>query len=292
LVTFQVLNPANAQLGLYARDGLPVPGPLNFDYDSLDSGTNDQFIVVTTNSIPVPLPSGNLNTVLPPGPTTWYLAVYNFGGAANASYQILATYVTNGAVTVIPLADKVPHTNTAAAGFPTNLVYSFTVTNHPAGVEFMVTNVSQVGNLELLVGEGTFPTPQNFYSGSFNPGTGVQFVSIGTNAAVPSLDGTWYLAVPNTANIAVNYTVTAATVNSGAVTTTPFVVAAQITSPTNGFTMYWSAQRGQSYSIDVSTDLLKWAFVTNITASSSTASYTDAVPVQSQAARYFRLSTP
>jgi hypothetical protein len=101
------------------------------------------------------------------------------------------------------------------------------------------------------------------------------------------------LAVPNTALNNVNYSITAQTVtNSTSVPTEPFVVAAQITSPTKGFSMYWSAQPGQSYSIAVSTDLTQWTLVTNTTASSRVADYTDAVPIQSQPSRYFRLSTP
>jgi hypothetical protein len=290
MVTFQVLNPANAQLGLYARDGLPVPGPLNYDYESLDSGTNDQVIVVTTNSLPVPLPSGNLNTVLPPAPTTWYLAVYDFS-PAKTKYTILATYVINGQMDIIPLADKVPYTNTAAAGFPTNLVYSFTVDNNPGGLEFMVTNLSNAGSVQLLSAEGVYPTPQQFYSGSFNPGTTVQFISIGTNAAMPSLNGVWFLAVPNPSNTVVKYSITAETATNGVVTT-PFLYATQITSPANGFTLYWSSQAGQTYTIDVSTDLQEWRAVTNITATSTTTSYTDSVPVESAGARFFRLSMP
>jgi predicted rRNA methylase YqxC with S4 and FtsJ domains len=82
------------------------------------------------------------------------------------------------------------------------------------------------------------------------------------------------------------------TVTNRIVISAPLFLAARITSPTNGFTMYWSANPGQSYAIDVSTNLTHWALVTNITASSTTASYTDAVPVQSQKARFFRLSTP
>ncbi|MGA2177493.1 MAG: S8 family serine peptidase [Verrucomicrobiota bacterium] len=292
MVTFQILNTTNAELDLFARDGLPVPGPLNFDYDSRNAGTNDQFIVVTTNSVPVPLPTATTNEVLPPAPTTWYLAVYNFAGVANAGYTILATYVTNGAMLVIPLTDGVGYATNQVPGFPTNLVYSFTVANNPAGVEFTVTNTGGQANAQLLVGDGTFPTPANSYSGSFNPGTELQFVAIGTNASAPSLDGIWYLAVPNTGSNEVKYTITAVTVTNRIVISAPLFLAARITSPTNGFTMYWSANPGQSYAIDVSTNLTHWALVTNITASSTTASYTDAVPVQSQKARFFRLSTP
>jgi hypothetical protein len=290
MVTFQVLNPLNAQLGLYARDGLPVPGPLNYDYESLDSGTNDQIIVVTTNSIPVPLPSGNLNLVLPPAPTTWYLAVYNFG-VANSRYTILASYVIDGQMEIIPLVDKVPYTNTAAAGFPTNLVYSFTVNNNPGGLEFIVTNLSNAGSVQLLSADGVYPTPQQFYSGSFNPGTAVQLISIGTNAAMPSLNGLWYLAVPNPSNTVVKYSITAETVNGGLITA-PFLYALQIASPASDFILYWDSQPGVNYTVEDSTDLLHWSTVTTVKANSTITYYTNTVPVDSDEARYFRLTLP
>ncbi len=296
MVTFQILNTTNAQLDLFAREGLPVPGPLRFDYDSRNAGFSDQFIVITTNSLPVSLPLASTNDVLPLAPTTWYLAVYNFADVPNAGYTILATYATNGAgngaTNVIPLTSGTSYANSQAPGFPTNVIYSFTVANNPPGIQFMVTNTSGAGNVELLVGDGSFPTPANTYSGSYNSGTVPQFVSIGTNASVTNLNGIWYLAVPNTsANNPVDYTITAVT-NATSVGNAPLFLAAKITSPTNGFTMYWSAQSGQSYSIEVSTNLTQWTWVTNITASSTTASYTDATPVASQKSRFFRLSTP
>jgi hypothetical protein len=300
MVTFQVLNPANAELDLYARAGLPVPGPLSFDYESRNSGTNDQFIVVTTNSLPVPLPTATTNTAQPLSPTTWYLAVYNFSGATNAGYTILATFMTDGAngargaMDVIPLANGVPKPGTAPPGYPTNLLYSFTVANNPPGVQFVVSNLSGLGNLELLVGDGIFPTPEQSYSGSFN-GTAVQTVEFGTSAALPSLANTiWYLAVPNTSTStnSVNYTITATTITNGVVTTEPLFISASISSPTSGFSLYWNAAAGQTYTIEVSTNLTSWAVVTNIVAQSNTATYTDSVPANTQQSRFFRLTTP
>ena len=294
LVTFQVLNPTNAELDLYAREGLPVPGPFSFDYASRVADTNDQFIVVTTNSLPVPLPVPSTNAVLPPPASNiWYLAVYNPAAVTNAGYTILATYVVNGGMDVIPLANAIPYTNSQPPGFPTNLVYSFTVTSNVAGVDFFVTNTSGFGNVQLLVGDGTFPTPGSSYSGSFNAGTAVQFVQIGTNADLPSVEGTWYLAVPNTYSNAVGYTITAAVItNSAPVTNAPLVLSALLSSPAGVFSMTWNSQAGRVYSIDVSTNLTQWTLVTNITATSAETSYSDAAPMHSQIARYFRLSSP
>lgn len=220
MVTFQILNPSNGEVDLYAREGLPVPGPSLFDYASANSGTNDQFIVVTTNSLPVALPVWT--NILPvPKPTTWYLAAYNPAGVSNITYSIVASFVTNTAsatnvtgnseMTIIALSNAVPYTNTALPGYPTNLLYSFTVTNNPSGVEFTVTNLTNVGNVQLLADINGFPTPQDPYAGSFNVGVTNQIIQIVPSANLPSLNGTWYLAVPNTSKTNVLYSIEALT---------------------------------------------------------------------------------
>jgi len=64
-VLFQLTNlTGNASLVL--RDGLPFPNPGSFDYASFNPGTNDEFILVLTNSDPVPLRPGR-----------WYIGVFN-----------------------------------------------------------------------------------------------------------------------------------------------------------------------------------------------------------------------
>jgi hypothetical protein len=290
---------------------------LSFDYESLNQGPNDQFIVITTNSQPVPLPVANTNDVLPMSPTTWYLSVYN-PGTNTVGYTVLATYVTNvvtnntfvsGSMTIINLnlysnatVTNFTYTNLAGApqGFPTNLLYSFTITNtNFSAVQFTVTNLSTNAtnaSLELLVGDGVFPTPEDFYSGSFKAGVSNQFVSIVTNSSLSTLSNIWYAAVPNvtTSNVpaTIEYSITATVLTNAAVSSWPLFLGASITSPTNGFSMYFAAVVGQTYQIQVSTNLTQWSTVTNITAQSATAAYTDAVPVISQKSRFFRIVTP
>ncbi|HEX4120987.1 MAG TPA: LamG-like jellyroll fold domain-containing protein, partial [Verrucomicrobiae bacterium] len=300
MVTFQILNPTNAEVDLYAREGLPVPGPFNFDYDSRNLGANDQFIVVTTNSEPVSLPAAVLS--LPP--TTWYLSVYNPSGVTNAGYTLVATYATNSVPATVPLATTVvnlialtngiSYTNTAVSGFPTNFLYSFSVPGNPAGLQFAVTNLSRFGNVQLLAQNGTFPTPSQSYSGSFNSGTGPQMIAFGTNVNLPALTNTtWYLAVPNTStNNSVNYTITVATLATAPVTTLPLFIGASISTAANQFTLTWNATPGQNYLVQVSANLITWNTVANIVAQSSTITYTDSVPVNTQRSRFFRISTP
>lgn len=214
MVTFQLINlTTNAEVDLYAREGLPLPGPDSFDFASRNAGTNDQFIVVTTNSVPVSLPVASTNDLLPLSPSVWYLAVYNFPQTTNINYLITATVLTSNELSsdIIPLTNAVPYINTASPGYPNDLLYSFAVSNSPAGITFTVANQSGFGNVELLANLDDYPTPQDATFGSYNNGTADQTIQVVPNAALPNLNGTWYLAVPNTTNTNVSYSITAVT---------------------------------------------------------------------------------
>jgi subtilisin-like proprotein convertase family protein len=322
--TFQLIAPTNGIANLYARDGFPVPDPLSFDYESLtgvNQATNDQFIAISTNSLPIPLPVVNTNDILPLTPSTWYLAVYN-PGTNTVGYTILATYMTNGpnatpgAMDIINLNQFPTGSNSytfinrapAPEGFPTNVLYSFTLPSSIYnGLQFTVTNLTPAstnGALQLLVGEDAFPTPEDFYIGSFNPGANNQFVSIipvpegptftnMPNSGLLTTSNIWYVAVPNasTNGIAIRYSITATLTNAGA-GFQPLFLGASITSPASGFSMYFSSVPGTTYQIQVSSNLANWTVATNITATSSESAYTDAVPVNTQKSRYFRIVKP
>ena len=240
--------------------------------------------------MPVALAVASTNDVVPLTPSTWYLGVTNSAAVINVDYTIIATWVTNVEIQIIPLTNGSPYNYTnAPPGYPTNVLYSYTVTGNPAGIQFTVTNQTGAGNVELLADLGVFPTPEEFYSGSFNAGTSPQLVVIGTNAALPSLNGVWYLAVPNTSAANVSYSIEATNIISGPVTNAPLLFGASVSSENGYFTMYWAATKGQIYEVEVSANLITWTFVTNITAQSTNGSYTDPTPVASQPARFYRL---
>lgn len=211
MVTFQILNDTNGEVDLYARQGLPVPTPLSFDYASRNACSNDQFIVITTNSVPVPLSVPSTNDLLPWQPVTWYLAAYNFAELTNIGYSIVATVVTNGAMDIIPLTNGIAYSNVAYPGYPTNLLYSFTVTNNPPGLQFVVTNLTNFGTVQLLSSLDVYPTPQENYAGSYIAGTNAQMIQVVVNPNLTNLNGTWYLSVPNIAGSNIAYTITATT---------------------------------------------------------------------------------
>ncbi len=289
-VTFQALNPTpTSQLTLYARAGLPVPGPFNYDYTSATTSTgSDQFIVITTNSTPLPLPTATTNSAAPIFPTTWYLAVYNNSPGSTANYSILATVATNGpsgapgALDVMQLKSGFVKTGVAQPGFTTNIIYALNVQNNPAGVQFTLANQSLFGGLELLAGLNEVPTPGNAFDANYSANVSPVNIEVGKSAAMPSVNGVWYLAVANTAITPINYTITGTIIPSGTVTTTPFIVDDQLTtsqplflgsriaSPSSGFSLYWAAAPGQTYNIEVSTDLVNWSLVTSITSPNPT----------------------
>jgi len=276
LASFEIINPRN-ELDLYARHALPLPSPTMYDYHASYEGTNDEAIVVTTNSVPVPLTPG-----------TWYLTVYNTN--IGYTYQIVATYITSNGITITPLTNflnGVFATNgTNGPGPDLTNFYSYTVTNPAAtGVQFVVTNLS--GNVDLIARNGYLPTPQQMTDGSFNPGTNAELITIVTNAALPSLvNTTWYLGVPNNTAAPVNFTISAVTLTNGTpLYTFPAVLPTGMVVSAGGFSLQWSAVAGAQYEVYRSSDLSHWTKAATITTGGSTGAYTD--PNLQQPARFY-----
>ena len=74
------INHPTGDMELVVRKGLPPPGPFYFDYFSDNPGTNDELIVVLTNSTPVALTNGD-----------WYLTAINLSGVP-VDYSIMASW--------------------------------------------------------------------------------------------------------------------------------------------------------------------------------------------------------
>ena len=90
------LTPVNANVDLYLRQGLPLPDLGNFDYVSAGFGTTPDVIVVTPDSVPVPLAPGD-----------WYLGVLNQTGVS-VTYGIRADELRGGSIppfTLTPVLD-------------------------------------------------------------------------------------------------------------------------------------------------------------------------------------------
>jgi hypothetical protein len=75
---FELLEPG-ADLTLVVRQGLPTPTLLNYDYQSANGGTNDEWILLLPGAGPVDVTAGE-----------WFLTAVNVSGVP-ASYAIKAT---------------------------------------------------------------------------------------------------------------------------------------------------------------------------------------------------------
>jgi subtilisin family serine protease/subtilisin-like proprotein convertase family protein len=84
-----LLENLSGDVDLVASRGLPFPSSASSNYRSLNPGTNDESVVVTTNSVPVPLSPGR-----------WYLGVYN-SDTTNITYRILATEFSAAATNLV-----------------------------------------------------------------------------------------------------------------------------------------------------------------------------------------------
>jgi subtilisin-like proprotein convertase family protein len=299
LASFEIINPVS-ELDLYARHALPLPGSTMFDYEASYQGTNDEAIVVATNSfnlLGAPITTNSAPVPLTPG--TWYLAVYNPNPNATVVYEVVATYITNGAITITPLtnfANGAFTTNgitggTAAPGPDLTNFYSYTVavTNTTAtAVQFVVSNMT--GNVDLIVRNGSLPTPQQMTDGSFNAGTTPQQITIVTNALLPSLAGTtWYLGVPNNTAQTVGFFISATTLTNQQRYTIPAIVLGGLNAGAGGFTFTWTAAPGGQYEVQVSGDLIHWTQAADVTTDGYIGVYTDPAPVGQQCARFYQV---
>ncbi|MGD0413265.1 MAG: S8 family serine peptidase, partial [Verrucomicrobiota bacterium] len=259
LASFEIVNPAN-EVDLYARYGLPLPSNTAFDYQASYDATNDEAIVVATNSyniLGIPVTANSDPVPLTPG--NWYLAVYNANTNTPVTYQVVATYITSNSITITPLNDSYAIGGTNGPGPDLTNFYSYTVINPAAtGVQFVVSNMS--GNVDLIARNGCLPTPQQMTDGSFNPGTNLQLITIATNALLPSLYyTTWYLGVPNNTAGPVSFLIAATALTTPPPSNFPAVRLMGMSLGAGGFTLRWSAVPGARYEVDLSSDLIHWS---------------------------------
>jgi hypothetical protein len=78
LLQFEINNPSG-DVALVARKGLPLPTIGNFAYLSQNAGTNDEIIIIHTNTAPTPVSPGN-----------WFLTAVNMSGGP-VTYSIKAS---------------------------------------------------------------------------------------------------------------------------------------------------------------------------------------------------------
>jgi hypothetical protein len=189
-------------------------------------------------------------------------------------------------VHLIVLTNHVPYNNGPAAG---NSITYFAV-DVPEVANY-ATNIlaSGAGPLNLLFNQTALPTGQLQGDVTLLFDTTLGYDTLSTGGSPPPLipGKRYFLGVQNPSSTPAKFTVEVG-FDQGPLPA-PAFVGASVPTPASGLSLVWSAVGGQSYTVEASTDLINWSVVTNIVAQSSTVTYTDTVPVNTQAERFFRL---
>jgi len=197
---FEILSP-NGNVDLFIRTGptYPPPGSSNFFYRSINAGTANELITVTTNSTPFPLVPGN-----------WYLAVEN-NEITPTTYTVRVTEYLNP--TIITLTNGVAYTNTVATASTNNVdYYRFVVS--PGAVEAVFEVLLPTGDVSLFTGRTFLDVAlrQNVVSSTQPGAADEQIVRLPGSAVLPLTPGEWYLAVTNETGAPVTYAIRASEV--------------------------------------------------------------------------------
>jgi len=244
-VWFQLTNmTGNADLVVSKT---PFPDLTSYSYASMNTRTQDDSIVIFTNSDPVRLTVGR-----------WYLGVFD-RDPTNVDYTIVVTDMTNAVPPIITLSNAVLYANTnLATTLGTNDYYRFHVSDNAVLARFELLNPST--NMSLVVRRGIpLPTDTSFDYRSDNLGTSNELIRVATtNTPVGLTPGDWFITVVNQSGGPATYTVRATEfiVNTAIIITNEFVA-------TNYFCLTWTSLPGIEYFVQAKVNLLdtNWSTV-------------------------------
>jgi subtilisin family serine protease len=217
------LSDAPCNLKVVLSEHLPLPDLNHFDYTSQVPCTNNQIIMLVTNSTPFPIQTNR-----------WYVGVFYTGpttgltnGATNATFSVQACSAPLYPL-IIPLTNGIPFvvadTNnpfTAPPGPPQMFFFDFLITNSVPGVLFELYNLS--GDADLVLQQAVPPTMAPYFDTSSFTGTNSEQIVLRTDptlsadASVPDLRGHWYLGVYNNEQTNVTYTIRATWPNANGI---------------------------------------------------------------------------
>jgi len=252
------LTGASSNLTVVLSEHLPLPDLDHYDYISQQPSTNDEIVMVFTNSTPFPIQTNR-----------WYVGVFNTT-ATNVSFAAQAC-VNLGSPLIIPLTNGVPFVVptpgslfAAPPGPPQQFFFDFLISNAVPGVLFELYNLS--GDADLVLQREVPPAMAPYFSGSFFPGLTPEQIVVRTSADVPDLRGHWYLGVYNNEKTNVAYTLRAVLPDSdGLLVSAQALQTTQTTlNPPQGLLLSWNSVEGESYFVQYTTSLATPVTWTNL----------------------------
>src|ERR1039457_5974558 len=173
-----LLSDAPCNLKVVLSDHLPLPDLNHFDYISQQPCTNDQVLMLVTNTTPFPIETNR-----------WYLGVFNTG-PTNVSFSVEACSAPLYPV-IIPLTNGIPFvvssTNSpfaAPPGPPQLVFFDFVITNSAPGVLFELYNLS--GNADLILQQAVPPTMAPYFDTRFFTGTNPEQIVVRSSPGLPA----------------------------------------------------------------------------------------------------------
>jgi hypothetical protein len=227
---------------------LPLPDLGHYDYISQSPCTNDEVLMVVTNTTPFPLQTN-----------TWYVGIFNTG-ATNVPFTVQACYRTNYPV-LIPLTNGIPYVATfanpyvAPPGPPQWFFFEFNVTNVADAILFELYDMS--GDLDLVLQRDLPPGMATYFDGSFRLDRTPEQIVLRTGWEMADLRGHWYLGLYNNETTNVAYTVRAVTQGNGILPSgQPLRSQLVAMSPPHGMLLQWNAVEGETYLVEFTTSIL------------------------------------
>jgi choice-of-anchor C domain-containing protein len=212
-----------------------------------------------------------------------------FGSTRFYRLRLLSSGGTSLAVT--PLANGIPLTSGVGAG-QTNY-FSFAVTNSDSGVLFELYNLN--GNGDLFAQTNGLPSPASYFASSTNSGTNYEQIVIRTNSTLPlisSLNGTWFLSVPNNDPASITYTIRAVLpVNGMLVSGLPINTGVSVPGGTNVQLNWGPTVVGEKYQVQTNVNLgtTNWGILANLSAGATSMTFIDPSPISASPTLFYRV---
>jgi subtilisin-like proprotein convertase family protein len=276
------LSGVRSNLTLVASEHLPLPDLNHYDYISQQPCTNDEIVMLVTNTTPFPIQTNR-----------WYVGVFNTT-ATNVNFALEACLSTTYPV-IIPLTNGIPFVVPSAAsafaapsGPPRRFFFDFVVTNSVPGVLFELYNLS--GDADLVLQRDGPPTMAPYFDGSFFTGTTSEQIVLRTSPELPDLRGQWYLGVYNNELSNVSYTVRAVLpdANGLLVSAQPLRQSLTPLNPPRGLLISWNSVEGERYFVQYTTSIavpITWTNIGFVIATSPLTTF-EVLPVPSGPANY------
>jgi hypothetical protein len=276
------LSGARSNLTLVMSEHLPLPDLDHYDYISQQPCTNDEIVMLVTNTTPFAIQTNR-----------WYVGVFNTT-ATNVTFALQACLSTPYPI-IIPLTNGIPFVVPSAAsafaappGPPQRFFFDFVVTNAVSGVLFELYNLS--GDADLVLQPAAPPTMAPYFDGSFAVGLTPEQIVVRTGSDVPDLRGHWYLGVYNNELSNVSYTVRAVLpdANGLLVSAQPLRKSLTPLNPPHGLLITWNSVEGERYFVQYTTSIavpITWTNIGFVVATTPLTTF-EVLPVPSGPANY------